>query len=177
MQDIDDYYFAAVTDKKVGFNAGVLLINLKKWREDNLEKKFFEYAKENMSHLRSVDQEILNNVCGKGIKSIDKKFNFIPELSNKKFLNDDEDHDAIIVHFAGTQKPWINTKIFGYRKFCYFAKKTSYQEEIFKPKINYNSKITYLVKYFFYGALSRILANRVNSIYFNYCKYKLIVSL
>lgn len=55
MQDIDDYYFAAVTDKKVGFNAGVLLINLKKWREDNLEKKFFEYAKENMSHLRSVD--------------------------------------------------------------------------------------------------------------------------
>ena len=44
MQDIDDYYFAAVTDKKVGFNAGVLLINLKKWREDNLEKKNIIYS-------------------------------------------------------------------------------------------------------------------------------------
>ena len=42
------------------FNAGVLLIDLKKWREDNITEKLFKINKEYFKKITYLDQDILN---------------------------------------------------------------------------------------------------------------------
>lgn len=48
--------------------AGYMIYNLKKMREDNIEEKFFQYLKENISYLKLPEQEILSQVCYPKIK-------------------------------------------------------------------------------------------------------------
>ena len=56
-------------------NAGVLLINSKKWREDNIEGKLFEYAKKPQREIIFQDQDVLNEVLKYKIKYIPLKWN------------------------------------------------------------------------------------------------------
>lgn len=54
-------------------NSGVLLMNLKKIREDNLFFKMIELSNTLLSY--APDQDILNKTCNKKIKIIDNKYN------------------------------------------------------------------------------------------------------
>ena len=91
-QNIEAYYLAGV--KAAGYqinalqnqirlqlddvshytNAGVLLMNLKKIRQDNLTQKFIELLENN---YLDQDQDILNVACYKKIKNIHLKYNFM----------------------------------------------------------------------------------------------------
>lgn len=42
------------------FNAGMLVVNLKYWREKQVLLKFFDYVKSNTERLRCHDQDVLN---------------------------------------------------------------------------------------------------------------------
>ena len=53
-------------------NAGVLLINLKQIREDNMTKKFIELSKKN---YLSQDQDVLNVACYGKIITLHPKYN------------------------------------------------------------------------------------------------------
>ena len=91
--NIDDYYFAAVEDilgeywaQTIGldyengdmyFNAGVLLVNLKKLRKDKIEKKCMKLLEENPM-IPFFDQGILNTICKGKILSLPIKYNFMP---------------------------------------------------------------------------------------------------
>lgn len=44
------------------FNAGVLLINLKKWREEHIYEKSIEFLRNNSESIVNHDQDVLNVV-------------------------------------------------------------------------------------------------------------------
>lgn len=130
-QDIENYYVAAVEDawrdraycNKLGmskdakyFNAGVLVANLKKWREENLFDAFIAYERNSKVELESHDQDIFNAIFDGKWKRLPLKFNQYeknPDLDKEKLLQcftKEEILEArkqpIIVHYIGGRKPW-----------------------------------------------------------------------
>lgn len=174
-QDIRNDYIGAVLTPPVGFNAGVLLINVKKWREDSIEQQFFAYAEQNMDKLRSVDQELINHVCGSKIKLLSLSFNYNPKFPDE--INDQLE-DPVIVHWAGTQKPWINRELFGSVEFWNYAKESPFYDEIKDPKIYLLKKnIILSLKFIGYCLLNFITLNKVTILKKEFYKYRLIMSL
>lgn len=89
------------------FNAGVLVLNIKKMNEDNIYEKSIAIANE-FEKIRSQkakwlnlhDQDVLNNVFGDKVAYLDYRYNYF--MQN----NPDGVKDAVIVHFTGNNKPW-----------------------------------------------------------------------
>lgn len=100
-------------------NAGVLLMNLKKIRQDGIDKKMFELIEKNFS---SQDQDIINVACYGKIKILPLKYNlmtkYIYEKDGKCFVNEEDKFvfgeadvkEALagptIIHYADKVKPW-----------------------------------------------------------------------
>lgn len=89
-QDINDFYIAGVCDtvpsnikqaiglnnKDFYINAGMLLINLKKWREDNLEKNLLNFIDNHNGNVIHHDQGVINGVI-KNKKILPLKYNLM----------------------------------------------------------------------------------------------------
>jgi len=114
--DINNYFLAAagfgatleVSDKKT-FNSGVMLINLEKWRNENISTKVIEFAITNKEKLAFWDQTALNRVIKGNYLKIDGKWNFQVDLSPRKIHKPEDNVDienAKIVHYVGASKPW-----------------------------------------------------------------------
>lgn len=174
-QNVCNYYVGAILTPPVGFNSGVLLINIKKWREDNIEQQFFVYAEQNMDKLRSVDQELINYVCGEKIKSLDSSFNYNPRFPEK---TKDKLESPVIVHWAGTQKPWINRELFGADEFWSYAKLSTFYDEIKSTKYYiFKKKPVMTLKFIVYSLLNCFTFNKNNLLKKEMYKYRLIMSL
>src|SRR5690606_20106481 len=100
--DIDAYY-----------NSGVLLMNLELQRQIINEKKIFEFVEKNHKKLIMPDQDILNCLYSKQIKSLDEKLYNYDAMYYRyyKFMDDEWDmdrviKDTVIIHFCGKKKPW-----------------------------------------------------------------------
>lgn len=106
------------------FNAGVLLIDCEKWRQDNILDKIKTIAKEKVDILKWADQDILNLVFENNYQILPPKFNFWPGLNMQGFTPNMEHYQkwfnhcpytqqeilealnhALIIHFAGGAKP------------------------------------------------------------------------
>ncbi len=96
------------------FNSGVMLINLKGWREDRVEEKIMEFLRANPKALKLLDQTILNiNLQEKLIDfGITYNFQFTPKILGETsyYARRDEYREAAkspkIIHFVGEFKPW-----------------------------------------------------------------------
>ncbi len=96
-------------------NSGVLLLNLKKLREDNKVDDFLDLMK---NSFRSEDQDVLNASCYGKIKILPYRFNVQTKyMGNSKeayklafVIPNDEIEDAlktpVIIHYANPLKPW-----------------------------------------------------------------------
>ena len=118
-QLISNNYFAGVEDvlakeslQRLNIskycNSGVLLVNLNKWRVDNVQNKFFDYININKDNLNWPDQDVLNVVLQSGIKYLDKTWNAQVgeyECCYASGFNDIGE-TAKIIHFIGVMKPW-----------------------------------------------------------------------
>jgi len=101
--DIDAYY-----------NSGVLLMNLELQRKCIDEQSIYQFVEKNRSKLILPDQDILNVLYSKKIKSLDEKlYNYDARLYRyyKIKTNGTCDMDYIIrntvfIHFCGKKKPW-----------------------------------------------------------------------
>jgi lipopolysaccharide biosynthesis glycosyltransferase len=82
------------------FNSGFLLINLDKWRAENLGEKTIKYAKENQDQLWSMDQDVLNIVLEDRWLELEQRWNLSQYDRNANL-----DHQGII-HLIGNSKPW-----------------------------------------------------------------------
>ncbi|QIR37807.1 glycosyltransferase family 8 protein [Tolypothrix sp. PCC 7910] len=97
------------------FNSGVLLINLEKWRKDNISTKIIQYVEQNKEYIRFHDQDGLNAVLAGQWGELDPRWNqtpFIYEYSsweNSPF-NESTFNNVLnnpwIIHFASSFKPW-----------------------------------------------------------------------
>jgi lipopolysaccharide biosynthesis glycosyltransferase len=83
------------------FNAGVMLINLEKWRRDCVMKKSLEIIEEHGS-FEYADQDVLNIVLKDNWQYLNEKFNYIVprKKGEPKVVN------PVVIHFAGFGKPW-----------------------------------------------------------------------
>lgn len=136
--DISEYYLAAVPDMgekfderrnylarinapgEFYFNSGVMLLNLKKMREDNVNQSLIEYRKNGCNHY--MDQDALNYVMGEKALKLPYKYNFLSSSLLEYELEDllkiyfeeqmYEDVETLlddmdIIHTAGALKPWV----------------------------------------------------------------------
>ena len=117
--DINGYYCGVVSDVLAKdsmirlnldkyFNAGVMLVNLDKWRRDGIQQKLFEYVEKNSDKILWVDQDVLNVVLQDGIKYIDKRWNAqVGEYEHCYSSGfNDIGKEAYILHYIGCSKPW-----------------------------------------------------------------------
>jgi lipopolysaccharide biosynthesis glycosyltransferase len=85
------------------FNAGVLLIDIARWREEGVSEKALEYLRENPeTHLS--DQDALNVVCRGRWHELDSKWNCQPARPEQ--TQSAPEACPAILHFVGPFKPW-----------------------------------------------------------------------
>jgi lipopolysaccharide biosynthesis glycosyltransferase len=84
------------------FNSGVLLFNLKKWRDENFDAQVKDLMKNYSDYLVSHDQTLLNALCGGTFSRLPKSFNvpWYPDVDKPAIESD------AIIHFVGSPKPW-----------------------------------------------------------------------
>ena len=116
-------------------NAGIILIDLQRWRDLEVGKKSLAFLKDNLSHLQYFDQDIINAVLKDRIKIVPLKYNAYTVLFNytydemlqyrnvKEFCGQQMCRDAIddpvIVHFTQDTisiRPWYKNGGHKYRK-------------------------------------------------------------
>lgn len=98
------------------FNAGMLLINLKYWRENDVLGKCLKFIENNYNKIVSHDQDVLNVILQDSKVNVDITYNFgecflykvnymqFDFLKNKNAI-DNAIKDPVIVHYTIT-KPW-----------------------------------------------------------------------
>lgn len=100
------------------FNAGVILLNLKKIRQDISFARFVEIERRHRAALRHQDQDVLNIAFGGNVRYLPLKWNvtfffFNPRRRFPKTLGFTTAEvvaareDPAIIHFIGAYKPWI----------------------------------------------------------------------
>lgn len=116
--DVSDYYLAMVEDKcsdmmknRVGllsdeifFNGGMQLMNLERFREENLEDIIMQKLRASSYY---TDQDVINDVCKGNILSLPLKYNIMPFPAGYQTRKDEYNEaieDPVLVHF--TSKPW-----------------------------------------------------------------------
>lgn len=104
------------------FNSGVLLMNLRYWRDNGLLKKLIDFL--NTHTVSLPDQDALNIILHGSVKFIHPKWNchvgyfaFPPLVppSQKKYIKSLW-RNAKIVHFTGPAKPWYKECVNPYKK-------------------------------------------------------------
>lgn len=123
------------------FQAGVLLMNLSRFRETFSMKKILEMAVEKDWQL--LDQDILNKLCEGKVKyldmswnvvfdygniRIDKIFRLAPQWQYRMYM-EARKHPKII-HFAGPEKPWHYPDCDYSEVFWKYAQKSPFYEYI-----------------------------------------------
>lgn len=182
--DIDIENYAIAASKQVGygfeaerlgypieygyFNAGVNVVNLKYWRENNVRNSLLSYIINNSSIIKYHDQDTLNAVL------YDKCLHIMPQwnmtsLTFSLFLSSRGDRrngvilntydkekinikqhvkDPIVVHYVSRPKPWNNGCVHPlYSLYYRYARKTIHYKNI-KPQNEVTRRMLMYKDYF-----------------------------
>ena len=159
--DLEDNIIAAVSDGKkmnnkrnkalnlkqhIYFNAGVLIINIKKWNDNKISDKVLSIINKYRNIIKYEDQDALNIVLSRKIKYISKKFNCF-------YLRDINNKEIILLHFASHPKPWnedwsLNFMYNNFTKDLYkqLENKTPWMNSPLEKNSSYKNKIKWRVK-------------------------------
>lgn len=112
-----------LNDNSPYLNSGVLLINLKLWREENLQQQFLDYLLSKGGTVFHHDQGIINAVCHGRKKIVHPRYNVMSAFFshpfkmmndvNTPFYSEKEVGEAIarpaIIHFTEDfyNRPWV----------------------------------------------------------------------
>lgn len=151
-----DYYFHEKRNRKrlnlpstkKYINTGMMLMNLKLIRRDNITQKFRELAE---SNYNLQDQDILNVVCYGKILVLPPKYNamILSLTENNTFLinqySEKEIKEAIdtplIIHYANKSKPWNSIGVHMEKFWWSIAKKTPFINNIFNRENIYKHEL------------------------------------
>lgn len=123
------------------FNSGVMLVNLKTWRTDNLFERFKSFISNNHDIIKLHDQDVLNALLYEKRKFIPIRWNIMdfflftqPKIQERRL---DDLKAAIenpaIIHFTGKRKPWAHNCDSPYRK-RYIALAHQFGWKVITPK-------------------------------------------
>ena len=102
------------SDNDPYINAGVLLINLRRWREADVLPQFIRFIERNKSSLECHDQDVLNAVFRDQIHFLDYRWNFQARMAEARAEELNMTPVALktlrklpnIVHYTTNEKPW-----------------------------------------------------------------------
>ncbi len=135
------------------FNAGILLINNKIWRNENISEKLFENTFKLQDKIRWADQDILNYTFKDRVIFISPRYNlqqnaYFDTGSKMYTINqiNTAKNNPIIIHYNGCTKPWsekCHHKLwrlyYDYLKLTQF--KTPYNKFIRKERLKKSKKV------------------------------------
>lgn len=134
-------------DLKYYFNSGMMLMNLKKIREENIRDQLFEYKRKGINYF--MDQDAFNVVFRGNVVYISCIYNYLITL-NESLANEvinreygigfwkqepDRITEAKIIHFAGIDKPWkVRLPYYTDIMMQYYVDSPFSEEKILVPK-------------------------------------------
>jgi putative glycosyltransferase len=108
-----------LTEQEHYFNAGVLLINLKQWRQVDVFQMACAWVKQYNDVMEYQDQDILNGLFKGQVSYLNSRFNFMPfhgHFLKNKMQSRQQDSEylsniciampIVICHYCGTDKAW-----------------------------------------------------------------------
>ena len=143
--DVDNYSIAAVRDfadlshladitgGHEYFNSGILVINLKKWRDENIEERLFNFLKDYPDRMVWNDQDLLNGVLYNEVKYLDDGWDFQYNVDNPEIDEKIVSTEIKLIHYVTRNKPW-SAGHFSYKfrdKYLYYLMKTPWRLNVF----------------------------------------------
>ncbi len=89
-------------------NAGVLLINLDKWKKEKIRDKILNILNNLDFELNLWDQDLFNHFFDGRYLELDSVLNWNLDITLENHTN----NDPILVHFYGKEKPWVGRGLF-----------------------------------------------------------------
>jgi len=94
-------------------NAGVLLLNLWRWRREGIGRRLIRFVEEH-GELTFHDQDAINAVLHDSILLLDRRWNVQAQMycARRRAVGDDLEaireacRTAAVIHYAGPEKPW-----------------------------------------------------------------------
>lgn len=149
--DIDAYALAAVPDlyevyrrealrlpaNRPYVNAGVLLLNLARWRQDHVSEALIRFIDARRGDLPFHDQDAINAVLCDSILLLDRRWNVLTVMYRlRRHVFPDAYaviraacRRAVIVHYAGPEKPWrFRTSVAKRRLYFQYLRKTEWRD-------------------------------------------------
>ena len=117
---------ALMIKKENYFNAGVLVMNLKKMRNTHLLRRVFELSK-TVAFKVAQDQDLLNVICKDMVTYIPASWNVMPIGSREVDIN--------LIHYNLIYKPWKRNNIMYQEHFWHYASKADL-EEVVKERLD-----------------------------------------
>lgn len=155
--DISKYYVAAIPDMaaidachfdehlniRYYMNSGVMLLNTKRMRKDNLSKKLYEVKSQHPEYM-CMDQDVFNHVFNENILFLPPKFNLmfynfiiakfkldrVNEFYDTDYSSFEEmEKDAVIIHLTNEKKPWKYKDAYKYEEWNSYYVKTAFGKD------------------------------------------------
>ena len=157
--DLGENYLAATRScfsAGIGFNAGVLLINNKKWQAENIRQKLIDLTEKEHENVGEGDQSILNMLFFDSYIEINETFNYqigfdrgAAEQGHAWILEKSIDPLPKILHYISQDKPWNQFSVgrlreewwrYSFMEWSYIVsswkeKDVFYSADIYKPKL------------------------------------------
>lgn len=105
-----DAYQYCLGNGSLYMNAGVMLMDLDKWRALRMGERVHDTLRH--KYYRCADQDVLNDVCQQYIKYLDLKWNY--QLCQPMQI---KLKDAVIYHYAAHPKLWENEQVQQWAKY------------------------------------------------------------
>ena len=140
----------------VGFNAGVLLINNKKWKSETIRQKLIELTEKEHKNVKEGDQSILNMLFKDQYSLLEDKYNFqigfdagAAEKNHAFIFEIPLTPLPKILHYISPDKPWKQFSVgrlreewwkYSFMEWSYIVsswkeKGVFYSADIYKPKL------------------------------------------
>ena len=157
--DLGENYLAAARScfgAGIGFNAGVLLINNKKWQAENIRQKLIDLTEKEHENVKEGDQSILNMLFKDQYSLLEDKYNFqigfdagAAEKNHAFIFEIPLTPLPKILHYISPDKPWKQFSVgrlreewwkYSLMEWSYIVsswkeKGVFYSADIYKPKL------------------------------------------
>ena len=157
--DLGENYLAAARScfgAGLGFNAGVLLINNKKWKSESIRQQLIELTEKEHENVAEGDQSILNMLFHDSYIEINETFNYqigfdkgAAEQGHAWILEKSINPLPKVLHYISNDKPWNQFSVgrlrenwwnysfmeWGYIVSTWKERGEHYSANIYKPKL------------------------------------------
>ncbi len=112
---LSNYHTLRIPEGSKYFNAGVLVLNLSKWRENHTAERIMDYVRDQHEHIRFHDQDGLNAILWQDWAELDPRWNQMPQILQVATAEDSPFEREVfrllttrpyIIHYASADKPW-----------------------------------------------------------------------